>query len=174
MVLIPQSDDLGQNQPSNRLPLLNQRQRLNRLGLLGMCAAPIVGSFFYRYGYRLPLLHCPLRALTGIPCPTCGMTRSFTAIAQGDLIQAVQQHLFGPVVFLLLVGVIAHLIWELRFNQAQMLHRAIGKPILLYGAIGSYFSYYAVRLHGLEQSGALSSAFWISPAGLWFSRMGMG
>lgn len=28
---------------------------------------------------------CPLRALTGIPCPTCGMTRGVTALVHGNL-----------------------------------------------------------------------------------------
>jgi hypothetical protein len=27
---------------------------------------------------------CPLRALTGIPCPTCGSTRSFLALLRGE------------------------------------------------------------------------------------------
>lgn len=28
---------------------------------------------------------CPLRAMTGIPCPMCGMTRGVTALVHGDL-----------------------------------------------------------------------------------------
>ncbi len=32
-----------------------------------------------------PALVCPLRALTGIPCPLCGMTRACVAAAHGDL-----------------------------------------------------------------------------------------
>jgi len=28
---------------------------------------------------------CPLRTLTGIPCPLCGMTRAATSLAAGDL-----------------------------------------------------------------------------------------
>lgn len=32
---------------------------------------------------------CPLRAVTGIPCPMCGMTRGVTAFVHGDLASAV-------------------------------------------------------------------------------------
>ena len=32
-----------------------------------------------------PPLICPLRTLTGIPCPFCGMTRAVTAAMQGHL-----------------------------------------------------------------------------------------
>jgi hypothetical protein len=56
-----------------------------QLGLLGLaCAA---ASFAY------PPLHqavglrfiCPLRELTGVPCPLCGLTTASTALAGGDL-----------------------------------------------------------------------------------------
>jgi uncharacterized protein DUF2752 len=32
---------------------------------------------------------CPLRTMTGIPCPLCGMTRGVTALVHGDLGHAV-------------------------------------------------------------------------------------
>jgi hypothetical protein len=42
---------------------------------------------------------CALRNLTGIPCPTCGMTRSFCHIARGDLPAAARLQPLGLVVF---------------------------------------------------------------------------
>jgi hypothetical protein len=32
---------------------------------------------------------CPLRTVTGIPCPMCGMTRGVTALVHGDIARAV-------------------------------------------------------------------------------------
>ena len=56
-----------------------------QLGLIGLGAA--MASFVYptvsqETGIGLP---CPLRALTGVPCPMCGMTTAATGLAAGDL-----------------------------------------------------------------------------------------
>lgn len=47
-------------------------------------------------GVPLLLPGCPLRSLTGIPCPTCFLTRSALATLHGDLGEALELHLFGP------------------------------------------------------------------------------
>ena len=51
----------------------------------------------------LPGLSCPLRALTGIPCPTCFLTRATAAALHGQLPAAFQLHAFGPVAAALLL-----------------------------------------------------------------------
>lgn len=52
---------------------------------------------------RLPSL-CLVRGVTGLPCPGCGLTRSFVAIAHLDPGAAFDHHPFGPA---LLAGMIA-------------------------------------------------------------------
>lgn len=42
-----------------------------------------------------PVPPCPLRALTGIPCPMCGMTRSVTAAVHGDIGHSIALSPFG-------------------------------------------------------------------------------
>ena len=42
---------------------------------------------------------CLLRRATGLPCATCGMTRSFCAIGRGDLGAAFAQHPLGPILY---------------------------------------------------------------------------
>ncbi|MGI8925207.1 MAG: DUF2752 domain-containing protein, partial [Tepidiformaceae bacterium] len=42
---------------------------------------------------------CPFRMATALPCPACGMTRSFIATADGGLARALAFHPLGPVLF---------------------------------------------------------------------------
>lgn len=59
---------------------------------LGVLAALVLRA----RGVPLLLPGCPLRTLTGIPCPTCFLTRSALATLHGDLGEALELHLFGP------------------------------------------------------------------------------
>ena len=56
-------------------------------------------------GLPLGLWRCPLRQLTGLPCPTCFLTRSVLATLRGDLAEAAAWHALGPVLVALIVGV---------------------------------------------------------------------
>jgi hypothetical protein len=62
--------------PAGRLPLGAI------LGGIAVLGAAVVGLFHLD---RLPLTVCYLKALTGIPCPTCGSTRAVGCLAHGDL-----------------------------------------------------------------------------------------
>jgi Protein of unknown function (DUF2752) len=44
---------------------------------------------------------CPLRSVTGIPCPLCGMTRAVVAAVQGDIVASVRYHPAGLLVLAL-------------------------------------------------------------------------
>ena len=54
------------------------------------------------------IILCPFRAVTGYPCPGCGMTRAFSAIAHGELWRAVVYNPLSPLLFLALLLVWAN------------------------------------------------------------------
>lgn len=41
---------------------------------------------------------CPLKATTGFPCPSCGITKSIVYFYDGNIIKSLSFHLFGPLV----------------------------------------------------------------------------
>ena len=49
---------------------------------------------------------CPLRSVTGWPCPGCGLTRSALATLTGQWAEAIHLHLAGPAV-VMLAGLLA-------------------------------------------------------------------
>lgn len=64
-----------------------------------IAAAMVTGSVWL--GAGLPMPACPLHALTGIPCPTCGTTRGLAALLHGDMRKAAA---FNPLV---MAGILA-------------------------------------------------------------------
>jgi hypothetical protein len=57
---------------------------------------------------------CVMHRTTGVPCPGCGLTRSFVATAHGDLGGAFAFHAFGPLLFLAsALGLLALVGWTL-------------------------------------------------------------
>jgi hypothetical protein len=97
---------------------MTARGRTLDLGLAALAAAQLGGAaWLVPDGDRLALADgtpvgglCLSHALFGLECPFCGMTRSFVALAHGDLAAALRFHPAGPLLFaamLILVGAVA-------------------------------------------------------------------
>lgn len=67
--------------------------------LLGLTAVFVVAAL-WDPADELRVTLCPFRALTHHPCPGCGMTRAFCALAHGELWRAIQLNPFSPLLFL--------------------------------------------------------------------------
>jgi len=64
--------------------------------LLALGAAALAGLEPARLAAWLP--PCPFRAVTGVPCPGCGITRALLALAQLRVGEALALHPFAPLV----------------------------------------------------------------------------
>lgn len=73
----------------------------------------------------LPL--CPFLALTGLPCPLCGGTRSFAAMWSGDVGRAARLHPLVPLLFPLTLAVCAYAIWAV--FSARSIRITVAAPI---------------------------------------------
>ncbi|MFN4194331.1 MAG: DUF2752 domain-containing protein [Thermosynechococcus sp.] len=142
--------------------VLSRGERLSRWGFLGLTAAPLVGAVLFNHTGTPSFLLCPLRAISGIPCPGCGLTRSFLAIARGDFENALRMHLFGPVLFLAFT--VAAVFTAIELRTGRRLQRTpfhdINKRIQNWWWLGAiYLAYYSLRLYSLFHTGE----FYIHP-----------
>lgn len=55
---------------------------------------------------------CPFYWLTGRPCPLCGLTRAFCALAKGHWSQAIHFHALSPLAFVMVFS----LFWKGRWH----------------------------------------------------------
>ena len=114
------ADDIGDRHAERR-----RAQLLDRHGtMLGISAAVIVLSFALQLNpagrvraswlplESLPPL-CGSRAFLGINCPGCGLTRSFVALASGDLAESFRLHRVGWLMALAVVLQVPYRAWGL-------------------------------------------------------------
>lgn len=86
--------------PSSTKPVVSPlRKILGASGLAVIALSFALGPAFWQGQADL----CAFHAMTGLPCPTCGMTRSFAATAHGQLGLAFHYHAFGPFAFVALL-----------------------------------------------------------------------
>ena len=81
---------------------MRERSVQRRRRTLAFVALAVAAVLPRRGLAQLPTV-CPVRLLTGYPCPTCGMTRSWHSLLRIDPGRAVRDHPFGP----LLMGAVA-------------------------------------------------------------------
>ena len=94
---------------------------------------------------QLPGFSCPLRAITGIPCPTCFLTRATSAALTGDLDNALHWHLFGPVMAAVLIGWSVVSILQRRLVPRGVILGAAARPTIALST-GALLAYWLLRL----------------------------
>lgn len=92
---------------------------------------------------------CIMRLLTGLPCPGCGMTRSWVHLAHGDVATAFEYNLFGPLAMAAAAGLVVYTVVALvRRQPTQRLFDQLNPKILMV-LMGLWLSYSVVRMVSL-------------------------
>ena len=91
---------------------------------------------------------CWLKALTGLPCPGCGLTRSVTHISHLHFGDALLDHPFGFPVYLLSVALVVAFVWPAgRRRMVRFLaKRESAAQRLYWGLVGSFIVFGVCRM----------------------------
>ncbi|MDN5717314.1 MAG: DUF2752 domain-containing protein [Janibacter sp.] len=89
---------------------------------------------------------CIMRILTGLPCPGCGMTRSWVHMAHGDVLTAFEYNVFGPLAMAAAAGLVIYTVVALvRRRPTERLFDQLN-PKFLMVAMGLWLGYSVVRM----------------------------
>jgi hypothetical protein len=89
--------------------LLDAGRRRARAWQAGTIAAVLLGARLVVASRPLPFEVCGFKHLTGLPCPTCGLTRALCCAVHGDWAQSLAYHPAGP---LLALALFAWMLWS--------------------------------------------------------------
>ncbi|PZO28475.1 MAG: DUF2752 domain-containing protein [Flavobacteriaceae bacterium] len=88
---------------------------------------------------------CPLKATTGFPCPSCGITKSIVYFYDGNLVKSLSYHLFGPLVVGFCVFIIVLFLVEIRTKKVFVQKWFYNKKLAYYLAT-FLIIYHVIRL----------------------------
>jgi hypothetical protein len=84
--------------------------------------------------HQLGLPPCTFQVITGIPCPSCGMTTSFALVIRGDLVNAMRVNFAGA---LLAIACLAIIPWALASVwRGTLLFIRYPERVMLIGVLG--------------------------------------
>jgi hypothetical protein len=120
------------------------------LFVLPLTSAVFAVSAAWRVSELPGLVLCPFRAVTGLPCPGCGMTRAFCSIGHGEFARAFGYNALAPFVFVAAMLLWAHaLSTVLKLDSARAaLERLKPSPRVTRIMLAVTLAWWVVRLCG--------------------------
>jgi hypothetical protein len=125
-----------------RLAAVSSTEVTAAIGVGGVAIAALLPTDGIEDG---PVL-CPFRALTGLPCPGCGLTRSWVYLMHGDIGSSLANNWFGPVLILAVVVLaVVSVRSRLGGKRPADLDKLVKSKVVL-GLFALFITYGAMRL----------------------------
>lgn len=128
---------------------INTQSKRKIYGIIGASITLMIPFFllFFNHNNHLETDQslCPLKMLTGFPCPGCGITKSLVYFYDGDIQKSLYYHILGPMVILFCVVTIVVLTTEL-ITKKEYFNNLLFNKKLAYGLAVFLVTYHFIRI----------------------------
>ena len=128
---------------------INIKSKRKIYGIIGAFITLMIPFFLLLFGQSNHLETdqslCPLKMLSGFPCPGCGITKSLVYFYEGDLQKSLDYNIFGPLVIAFCIATIAVLTTEL-ITKKEFFTKLLFNKKLAYILAIFLASYHFIRI----------------------------
>jgi hypothetical protein len=128
---------------------INTQSKRKIYGIIGALITLMIPFFllFFNHDNHLETDQslCPLKMLTGFPCPGCGITKSLVYFYEGDIQKSLYYHILGPLVIAFCIATITVLSVEL-ITKKEYFNNLFFNKKLAYGLGIFLASYHFIRI----------------------------
>lgn len=129
--------------------VLTSKIQLKILGIIGASITLMVPFFLILFNQNEHLetaqSFCPLKLISGYPCPGCGITKSLVYFYEGDIQKSLYYHILGPFVVLFCLITIVVLSTEL-ITKKEHFNSLLFNRKLVYGLVVFLVTYHLIRI----------------------------
>lgn len=128
---------------------INTQSKRKIFGIIGALITLMIPFFLVLFNQSNHLESdqslCPLKMLSGFPCPGCGITKSLVYFYEGDIYKSLYYHILGPFVIGFCVVTIAVLSTEL-ITKKEYFTRILFNKKLAYSLAIFLAIYHFIRI----------------------------
>jgi hypothetical protein len=140
----------------------------NRVAVILICTATLVLSYVWAPRVHSGPVICPLHGLMGLPCPACGLTRAFCALATRNVLEALRENALSLPLFLLFIAAPLVSIYELWRRRRCTFYAFLYSKRVACVAGGVVIVYHLARCAWMLHTGSLVEGYfktsWMYPA----------
>lgn len=119
------------------------------MGIIGALTVLIIPFFlgFQNHNHSLDNKQslCPLKMVSGFPCPSCGITKSIVYFYEGNMLKSIEYHVLGPLVVIFAIGLIMLFLVEIKTKQVYFRTWFLNKRFAY--SLGAFLIvYHAIRI----------------------------
>jgi len=132
------------NYPMKRF--LIDRKHLQKIIIIIIFGIMIIIPYVYTTN-NIPLPACAFKSITAHSCPTCGISRSYFAMAHGEFVESLNYNFMGTLLYILSIAVIFRQIINLiRGKEIRIKFKTRVIKVVIIVILCSWITFWMVRL----------------------------